>query len=611
MATRHLLRLAVIAFAASVVTANAPAAPAGAATAAAKKKKKSEDEIDWELVRGLLWSWLVMIGCLFAYTTSLYFVRYVRTVSCLNNDSQRFFARPTYWFGNMKRHLLDAPLFRARHHREFKLSSALNMGTLPSRLQTIALLAYVVVSVTITCWAIAWDKPKAKILSQLTQRTGYLAIVNMVPLFILAGRNNPLIQLTGITFDTYNLIHRWLGRIVITEAVIHGTCWVVNKVNKSGWKAVGITEQKSMFILSGTIAASAFVGILFQSPSVVRHAFYETFLHTHQALAALALGAVWVHLAEFPTEKMIIKGVLAIWVIERCLRIVRICYRNVGNGGTRADVEVLPGDAVRVTMKLARPWRFAPGQHAYIYMPSIGFWMSHPFSVAWSDEAGSKQTIVDEKGLDMGSVESQDVLTVKETTISFIIRARTGFTAKLFQKADRSPNGRFSTTAYAEGPYGSQQLHSFGTVLLFAAGVGITHQVPHVRELVTGYGNGTVAARKVVLVWIIQSPEHLEWIRPWMTEILGLPRRREVLKILLFVTRPKSTKEIHSPSSSVQMFPGKPNIQALIDQEVDQSIGAVGVTVCGIGGLADEVRKGCRNWMGSVNIEFVEESFSW
>lgn len=227
MATTQLLRLAVAALAASVTTANAPAAASGA-----PKKKDPEEERDWALVRGLLWAWLAMIVCLFAYTMSLHFIRYVRTVSCLNNDTQRFFARPTYWFGNTKRHLLDAPLFRQRHHREFKLSSAINMGTLPSRLQTLALVSYIVVSVIVTCWQIQWHKPKKSILSQLTQRTGYLAIMNMVPLFVLAGRNNPLIVLTGITFDTYNLIHRWLGRIVVTEAVIHGTSWVVGKVNK-------------------------------------------------------------------------------------------------------------------------------------------------------------------------------------------------------------------------------------------------------------------------------------------------------------------------------------------------------------------------------------------
>lgn len=42
-----------------------------------------------------------------------------------------------------------------------------------------------------------------------------------------------------------------------------------------------------------------------------------------------------------------------------------------------------------------------------------------------------------------------------------------------------------------------------------------------------------------------------------MTEILAMEKRRDILKILLFVTRPKSTKEIHSPSATVQMFPGR------------------------------------------------------
>jgi hypothetical protein len=210
------------------------------------------------------------------------------------------------------------------------------------------------------------------------------------------------------------------------------------------------------------------------------------------------------------------------------------------------------------------------------------------------------------------SASTTDVLAKSgPQTISFIIRSRTGFTEKLYRKADAAPSGRFTSKCFLEGPYSHQTLHSYGTVLLFAAGVGVTHQVPHIRDLVTGHANGTVAARKVVLVWIIQKPEHLEWIRPWMTTILSIPRRKEVLKILLFVTRPKNAKEIHSPSSSVQMYPGKPNIPALVDQEIRGAIGAVGVSVCGVGGFADEVRKSCRKWMGRVNVDFFEESFSW
>jgi len=154
-------------------------------------------------------------------------------------------------------------------------------------------------------------------------------------------------------------------------------------------------------------------------------------------------------------------------------------------------------------------------------------------------------------------------------------------------------------------------LSSYGTVMLWAAGIGITHQVPHVRDIVSKYANGSTATRRLTLVWIIQSPEHLEWIRTWMTQILSLPRRREILKILLFITRPRSTKEIHSPSSSVQMFPGKPNVQALVDQEMQEGIGAACVSVCGTGSLADDVRRSVRNRQRQWNVDFREESFSW
>ena len=369
--------------------------------------------------------------------------------------------------------------------------------------------------------------------------------------------------------------------------------------------------------------------LLLHSPSPLRHAFYETFLHIHIVTAAVAIAGVYMHVRQLP-QRRILQAVVALWVIERITRLCTIIYRNIGNGGTKAEIEVLPGDAVRITMKVARPWRFKTGQHAYIYLPAIGWWTSHPFSVAWSD---LEEDVADEKGLVM-NVKDVEEMRRKKETVSFVIRRRTGFTETLYKKADVSPSGKFITTAIVEGPYGKklpphppsphylvshllttnlgvQTHHSYGTVLLFAAGVGITHQVPHIRDLVTGFSTGTVAARKVILVWIIQSPEHLEWIRPWMTTILGLPRRREVLKILLFVTRPRSTKEIHSPSSSVQMFPGKPNVQALVDAEAESAVGAMCVSVCGTGGLADDVRRATRRWMTRGNVDFLEESFSW
>lgn len=80
---------------------------------------------------------------------------------------------------------------------------------------------------------------------------------------------------------------------------------------------------------------------------------------------------------------------------------------------------------------------------------------------------------------------------------------------------------------------------------------------------------------------------------------------------MLFVSRPRSTKEIHSPSATVQMFPGRPNVETLVDLEMENQIGAMGVSVCGSGELSDDVRRAVRMRQYSGNIDFVEEAFSW
>ncbi|KAF2772942.1 putative FRE ferric reductase-like transmembrane component [Teratosphaeria nubilosa] len=523
-----------------------------------------------------------------------------------SDGRQRYFSIPDEKFAKIKRHLIVAPLLNRRHNREIKLSAAMNVGTVPARMQTFFLVGYFVMQIVFCTITINWQGKQ--FYDGAVDRMGTLAVLNMIPLFLLAGRNNPLIWLCGISFDTYNLIHRWLGRIVVFESIAHVAFWMAGKIavmgGEKGWHMIHIAIWSSRMMLTGTVGVCALIFILFQSPSIIRHAFYEIFLGVHQILAIIATATVWIHLKGMPQQRLL-AGAIACWIVERAWRFWSLATRNVGHGVTKAEVEALPGDAVRVTLRLARPWQFKPGQHVYMYMPSVGLWTSHPFSLAWSEEQTDLPT---EKGLPM---VRQDMFASRTRTMSLIIRRRTGFTDQMFKKAEVAPGGKFVTTAFVEGPYGSQSFHSYGTVMLFAAGIGITHQVPHVRDLVQAYANGTCATRKIVLVWIIQSPEHLEWIRPWMTQILGMDRRRDILKILLFVTRPRSTKEIHSPSSSVQMFPGKPDVAALIEKEQMAQIGAMSVSVCGTGSLADDVRKAVRDRCERTEIDFTEEAFSW
>jgi hypothetical protein len=176
--------------------------------------------------------WWAIVAVFTIYQLVLFFVRYIRTVSCLGNETQRYFAIPNFWYARFKKSCLDAPLFRTRHHREFKMSSAIGVGTLPSRLQTFFLVGYFAVNVGFCFWRIDYSN-FSKGATELLGRSGIMAVINMIPLFLLAGRNNPIIKLTGISFDTMNLIHRWFGRIVVLEALAHTICWIANKVHTS------------------------------------------------------------------------------------------------------------------------------------------------------------------------------------------------------------------------------------------------------------------------------------------------------------------------------------------------------------------------------------------
>ncbi|KAL9603252.1 MAG: hypothetical protein Q9219_001273 [cf. Caloplaca sp. 3 TL-2023] len=575
--------------------------------ASARQKAVAVDNI--RFARYILTALAAVVFALLVHRVVIQSIRYIRTLTCLNNDTQKYFKMPNLTFGAVKQHLLYAPLLRRRHNRELYLAW-FHLGYIPTRFQSLFLAGVIIMNVTLSVSGIEWNGTRAAALGHLRNRTGTLSVVNMIPLVILAGRNNPLISLLNISFDNFNLVHRWFGRIVVLQALAHTLAEVLDIVDKAGWKALQASFQNSQLLMTGLVATIVFVAIVLQANAILRHAFYETFLHLHIALVILSTIFLWKHLENTHPQKYLLAMIL-LWAIERSTRFALLVYRNVGRGGTKAELELLPGDACRVTLRMVRPWTFQPGQHVFITVPSVGLWTSHPFSLAWSSSAADDKQEDSEKGY---KISADDILasSTDKTSMSLIIRRRSGFTEKLFQKAERSTSSITTVSAYVEGPYGGHAvLHSYGTVMIFAGGVGITHQVPFVRDLVAGYASGTVAARKVILIWVIQSPEHLEWIRPWMTTILAMDKRREILRIQLFVTRPRSTKEIHSPSATVQMFPGKPNVDTLIEMESENQIGAMGVSVCGTGGLSDDVRAAVRRRQGWRNIDFLEQGFTW
>jgi len=195
--------------------------------------KPESDTRSIDLANWILIALAGTIFLLFLYRLVISSIRYIRTLICMNNEKQRFFQTPNPYYAAFKRHLLYAPLFSSRHMKEFRPVPWLNMGIIPNTIQTLFITAFVGMNVTLTVIDLPLDGQEGQVLNSLLARSGTMAVVNLIPLVIMAGKNNPLISLLGIPYDVFNMMHRWLGRIVVAELITHAVAWMVSSYQKS------------------------------------------------------------------------------------------------------------------------------------------------------------------------------------------------------------------------------------------------------------------------------------------------------------------------------------------------------------------------------------------
>ncbi|TDZ40754.1 Ferric reductase transmembrane component 3 [Colletotrichum trifolii] len=535
-----------------------------------------------------------------------------RTLADAPKDGdQDIWAKPVFvWVPAVKRHFLYAPLFKFRRARRLSV-----FGTLPSRSLGGFLLFYAA-SNAAYMFAVDFGNPnKYALCAEIRGRTATLAVANMLPLVLLIGHSNPLTMLLRLKYDECIMLHRWIGRLIILEGLLHGTAWAIVHVTDKGWASVGTQIRHDGFITAGFVAWASFALILVFSFYPFRSAHYETFVVVHIVLALAVVAATIVHCKltglDIPQTSWIV-AVAALWGLERLVRAVQLARHSFTlQNRAFAVVEAVEGsaDVCRITMNLPRRVDVRPGSHAYIRLASVRFWETHPFSVAWAKNHQSPQL-----GKSMVGSGRQKMT----TSVSFIVCAQKGFTRSLFERASAC-GGLLTTGATFEGPYdGHTSLDSYGHVVLVAGATGITHQLGYVRRLVAGHDLRVTAARRIVLVWTIRHSDAVGWIRSWLEEILQLPGCSRLLRVKIFITR-ESPGQLGSPrmcsrgtEDVVSYYYQRPDVSGLLHDEVERQIGAMMVAVCGPGGLSDEVRAAARECQRSGNeIDFEENGFSW
>ena len=232
----------------------------------------------------------------------------------------------------------------------------------------------------------------------------------------------------------------------------------------------------------------------------------------------------------------------SLWAADRTLRFSRWLFYGYGN---YCKLTPLPEGATRVTMH--RSVKAGPGSHAFLWIPSVRRFQTHPFTLVSNNPA------------------------------EFVIAGHEGFTKELHNLAIQSPKAM--RRAAIEGPYGNvPSTADFDKVILIAGGSGATFTLAlamdWLRHQRTSDGNGN---KILEFIWTIKNKDYLSWFEHDLQELQSSPW----VSLKIHVTAPKICKEDISPpmtsaSEEQRLFSQNSNLPALVRQNSLRSITELG-----------------------------------
>ncbi|RPB22381.1 hypothetical protein L211DRAFT_826933 [Terfezia boudieri ATCC MYA-4762] len=394
-------------------------------------------------------------------------------------------------------------------------------------------------------------------------RTGCLAFALVPLVFVLASRDNIFSLITGISYQNFNLLHRWVGRCIFIFTFAHALLWSVE---------LGFTYQRQPthyrnkgYLEWGVCAAVLATYLILHSLSVVRkRTGYEFFKKTHKVVAILFLGACWGHWRKM--REWMIAGVVIVF-LDRAIRYARVFFIHMnwasserGPFGLRSfegtisrhydaedNIDTLVLRLPKATVK------YDAGQHFFLTFPTMSLFESHPFTPA--SVRGREETGIFYEQL-------------------YIIRVCDGQTKRL-AKYCKDAGVEYPMPSVCSGPYGSPNVLDEGAenVQLIAGGTGVSFTLPIAINIVAEarQDRRRTAARRVDFVWIVRRKRNVDWIRDELNKLKRDAHFGGVdLHIKIVITRDcnKSEKEVEStPTSPVESVSGVTGID--IEKEIE------------------------------------------
>lgn len=427
-------------------------------------------------------------------------------------------------------------------------------------------------------------------------RTGVLAFCQMPVVFLFSSRNNVLLWLSNWSHSTYMLLHRWVARLFLLQALLHSILAVVLYKN-TGYYA---SSLKLGWWIWGIVATVAAVIIVLTSFLIIRQRAYELFLITHNVMAVILVVDCWYHIwigyeGTFGYETWIY-ATIAVWFFDRAARVGRILKTGI----RRAKVTSVSDSIIRIDIPGIR-WTL-PGQYAYIYFPTVRPfrpWENHPFSgvptALLSGVTNNDPVTVSPSRKSHNLEEDLTIITGSEsssdTSLPSPVFTNSGLT--LFVRRNKGLTRYLSThnndtnnlLTLIEGPYPSHPTHPLLTrtdrLLLIGGGIGITSLFPYLSSH-------------------HPNPKLFYSLRSTDKALLDILNGTSLFTHL----REKEIK-----------IGQRLDIERLMREEAGRGWARIGVVVCGPPGMCDDVRSIIaalgKEIMGKVVFNLEVDSFSW
>lgn len=392
-----------------------------------------------------------------------------------------------------------------------------------------------------------------------SNRVGTLAFALTSLSVLLASRESLLSLLTGLPYQSFNFLHRWLGYIIIAQSSLHTIGWSIIELSLyQPQPDVGRHWIVQQYMIWGVLAMfSLFALCILSTPWGIRLVGYEAFRKSHYLLAILYIGTCIGHWKQLQCYMI---PSLVVWLVDRMARHIRtvlLHYNYLPHGGmafksVQGQITNFPdavnGDVVRVSFDHPQsPWKI--GQHFYLCFPGLSIWQSHPFTPL-----------------------NNPVIKSGKVTHSYILRAKKGETKRVAQLASSRtgdipsshdlPVQPITTSVILSGPYGvSEVSHLTGdtNILCVAGGTGITYVLPVLLSQLESSIQQSPSSRSIELVWAVRKQSDSSWIQPELDTLFEASKSIN-LTIRLFVTRENQETEKPTPVFDAKATERKPSL---------------------------------------------------